>query len=270
MKSIFTVFIGVMLLFFSTAGEAAVVIHEPQTHPGNRHNAMRAAELLNNHIIGPGRLFSFNTAVGPRTTEKGFIPGHAIVEQQHVFAVGGGVCRTSTAVFQAALEAGLPILERHPHNLQVAYTPPGTDATIWWPTADLKFCNNTGHSLIIRTRADLEKVEVVISPAVEIHRQGRPVGSGWLEEGRTMVYLRALGEALGAVVEWKDGRAYINGFAVPEDIGCADCGVLTVPLRDLVEMMGFDVGWEAGRVAIDTHPAPAPRPEDSRHPGMEI
>lgn len=249
---------SILLLFVPATVECAVVTHEPQAHTGNRYNAMRAAQLLNNHVIAPGEVFSFNKTLGDRTTGKGFMPGYAILDQKYVVAVGGGVCRTSTAVFQAALEIGLPIVERHPHRPMVAYTLPGRDATVSYPAVDLKFRNNTPQPLIMRTDADLERIKIVISPAIQIYFQGQPVGAGWLEEGRTTVYLRALAEALAATVEWKEGHAHINGHAVPPDICDTSGGSLTVSLRALAEMMGLAVGWEAGHVTIQTLPMPIP------------
>lgn len=267
MKLTLIVITTILLLFIPAFGEAAVVVHEPGTHYGNRHNAMRAAELLNGCVIEPGQVFSYNRAVGPRTTQRGFITGLAVSGGKILYTVGGGVCRTSTAVYQAALEAGLPVIERYPHSFRVSYTAPGLDASVWWPSADLKFRNNSETPLLMRTRATLEKVEVVVVPMIQIHHQDRPVGFGWLEEGRTVVFLRHVAEALGGTVEWQQGTAHVNGRVVPESMCRVYHGTHVVPLRDLANLMGMDVKWQSGRVVVEeipSHRAPQPLGQEIR------
>jgi vancomycin resistance protein YoaR len=69
--------------------------------------------------------------------------------------VGGGVCQVSTTVFRAALNAGLPIVERYNHGYVVSwYGDPGMDATIYTPSVDLKFRNDTGAYLLVQPAVD--------------------------------------------------------------------------------------------------------------------
>ena len=65
--------------------------------------------------------------------------------------LGGGVCQVSTTVFNAAYEAGLPITARTNHALYISHYPLGRDATVNYPDTDLKFVNDTGHWLQVRT-----------------------------------------------------------------------------------------------------------------------
>jgi hypothetical protein len=65
--------------------------------------------------------------------------------------LGGGVCQVSTTVFNAAYEAGLPITDRTNHALYISHYPLGRDATVDYPGVDLKFVNDTGHWLLLRT-----------------------------------------------------------------------------------------------------------------------
>ena len=65
--------------------------------------------------------------------------------------LGGGVCQVSTTVFNAAYEAGLPITARTNHALYISHYPLGRDATVNYPDVDLKFVNDTGHWLLLRT-----------------------------------------------------------------------------------------------------------------------
>ncbi|HEY2541459.1 MAG TPA: VanW family protein, partial [Gaiellaceae bacterium] len=65
--------------------------------------------------------------------------------------LGGGVCQVSTTVFNAAFEAGLKITERTNHALYISHYPQGRDATVNYPNVDLRFVNDTGHWLLLRT-----------------------------------------------------------------------------------------------------------------------
>ena len=65
--------------------------------------------------------------------------------------LGGGVCQVSTTVFNAAYEAGLDITERTNHALYISHYPQGRDATVNYPDLDLKFVNDTGRWLLLRT-----------------------------------------------------------------------------------------------------------------------
>jgi vancomycin resistance protein YoaR len=76
---------------------------------------------------------------------------------------GGGVCQVSTTFFRALLSAGLPIVERHAHAYRVGYYeengyPPGIDATVFVPSVDLKFLNDTGHYILVQSKIDLDNL----------------------------------------------------------------------------------------------------------------
>ncbi len=69
--------------------------------------------------------------------------------------VGGGVCQISTTVFRAAYEGGFPIVERYNHGYVVGwYGDPGMDATIFTPSVDFKFRNDTDAYLLIEPVVD--------------------------------------------------------------------------------------------------------------------
>jgi vancomycin resistance protein YoaR len=74
-----------------------------------------------------------------------------IVNGELTTGLGGGVCQVSTTVFNAAFEAGLKITERVNHALYISHYPQGRDATVDYPNVDLKFVNDTGNWLLLRT-----------------------------------------------------------------------------------------------------------------------
>jgi vancomycin resistance protein YoaR len=116
-----------------------------------RHNVQLVAHLVDKHLIRPGEEFSFNRTTGERTAAKGFLEAPVIINGELQTGLGGGICQVSTTVFNAAFEAGLSITERTNHALYISHYPLGRDATVDYPNVDLKFRNDTGHWLLLRT-----------------------------------------------------------------------------------------------------------------------
>jgi vancomycin resistance protein YoaR len=119
--------------------------------PNRIHNVQLVAHLVDNKLIAPGATFSFNGTTGERSAEKGFLEAPVIVNGELQTGLGGGVCQVSTTVFNAAYEAGLRITARTNHSLYISHYPLGRDATVNSPDTDLKFVNDTGHWLLLRT-----------------------------------------------------------------------------------------------------------------------
>ena len=95
-----------------------------------------------------GKTFSFNQMLGPISTKAGFVTGLVIAGERTASGIGGGICQVSTTMFRALYGAGLPIVERRNHSYQVYYyDPQGLDATIYQPSQDLRFANDTGGAL---------------------------------------------------------------------------------------------------------------------------
>jgi vancomycin resistance protein YoaR len=127
---------------------------------GRVHNIVLAASRINGHLVPPETVFSFNDTLGDVSASTGFAPAYIIKDGRTVLGDGGGVCQVSTTLFRAALKSGLPIVERHPHSYRVGYyeqdSPVGIDATVFAPSYDLKFKNDTGNYLLIQAKADAQ------------------------------------------------------------------------------------------------------------------
>ncbi|MCR4399884.1 MAG: VanW family protein [Syntrophomonadaceae bacterium] len=140
-------------------------------------NVETAAAALDGATLAPGQEFSFNHTVGPRVASAGYLPANVIQNNEFVLGVGGGVCQVSSTLYNAVLLAGLEIVERHNHSVLVSYVPSGRDATVNYGRQDLRFRNNTGGPLYVRTvTADRTLTVEVYGPAtalrrVEIERQ---------------------------------------------------------------------------------------------------
>ncbi|MPM40300.1 hypothetical protein SDC9_86940 [bioreactor metagenome] len=119
--------------------------------PDRMNNIKITAKLINNSIIEPGGEFSFNKVTGEPTIERGFKEATIFTDDgRHEEGIGGGMCQVSSTLYNAALNMGLVITERHPHSQPVDYVPTNRDATTY-TDKDLRFINNTRQTLIIRS-----------------------------------------------------------------------------------------------------------------------
>lgn len=119
--------------------------------PGRIHNITLAAGRLNGVLIPPGQLFSFNESVGEVSARTGYDAAYIISEGRTVLGTGGGLCQVSSTLFRAVLNAGLPIIKRTAHAYRVHYYEPpvGFDATVYAPSVDLQFRNDTPAYILV-------------------------------------------------------------------------------------------------------------------------
>ena len=122
------------------------------------YNLTLAASRLNGILLAPGETFSFNSSVGDVSFDTGYKEAYIIKDGKTVLGDGGGVCQVSTTLFRAVLDAGLPVVERRAHAYRVGYyeqdSAVGFDATVYSPTTDFKFKNDTPGHLLIQTYAN--------------------------------------------------------------------------------------------------------------------
>ena len=124
---------------------------------GRIQNIRTATAQFEGVVIPPGGTFSFNQYLGQVVEANGYDDAYIIFEDRTVLGPGGGVCQVSSTVFRAAFFGCLPIVERWAHAYRVGYYEPpvGLDATIFEPTVDLKFTNDSGAYLLIQPKIDL-------------------------------------------------------------------------------------------------------------------
>ena len=133
------------------------------TSSANRNTNIRlSAETITNQTVLPGETFSFNQATGQRTEAKGYKPAAAIAGGETFDEIGGGVCQTSSTLFNAVARANLTIVERDPHAWPSNYVPKGEDATVNWPNLDFRFRNDTQWPIFIVANYANRKVTVEI------------------------------------------------------------------------------------------------------------
>lgn len=121
-----------------------------------------AAAGINNTVIWPGEIFSFNQITGPRNAANGYLPAPIIISGESEMGYGGGVCQVSSTLYNAVLSANLPVIERHGHSKAVHYVPAGRDATVDYGYLDFKFLNSLSGPLIVKASVSNAKVCVEI------------------------------------------------------------------------------------------------------------
>jgi vancomycin resistance protein YoaR len=133
--------------------------------PGRVHNVVLAASRINGILVKPGEIFSFNESLGDVSAFTGYQQAYIISEGKTILGDGGGVCQVSSTLFRALLNAGLPITERSAHAYRVGYyeqsSPPGFDATVYGPSPDLKFKNDTSNYILIVANSDPKHYSLV-------------------------------------------------------------------------------------------------------------
>ncbi len=121
--------------------------------PANRrHNISLGTKKVHGTLIAPGETFSLLTVLGAVNGANGWLPELVIKGNKTTPEYGGGLCQVGTTIFRTTLQAGLPVVERRNHSYRVRYyEPAGTDATIYEPSPDYRFRNDTGHHILVTT-----------------------------------------------------------------------------------------------------------------------
>lgn len=126
------------------------------------NNVERAAANINMLILYPGQEISMNDAFLPRTAANGYREAGAYLNGKVIQAMGGGICQVSSTVYNAAMNSGLTVTERHPHSMPVHYLPLGQDAAISAGSKDLKIRNDFDFPVLFETYTENKKLTVNI------------------------------------------------------------------------------------------------------------
>lgn len=142
-----------------------------------KHNVRHALEAFNGMEILPDQEVSFNETTGSRTSENGYKKANIILNGVYVEGTGGGVCQSSTTLYNALLLADVEILEVNKHTLPSSYVWLAFDAMVSEGYSDLRFKNTTDKSMYIKTYSDNDNVyvEVYGKPFAEGERLERRV-----------------------------------------------------------------------------------------------
>lgn len=126
---------------------------------GRAYNVTSTAQVLNDWELAPDEIFDYSRIIQTAREHYGFREAPVIVNGKVVPGIGGGICQVSSTLYNAALLAGLEIVERRNHSTPINYVPMGRDATFAEGYLNFRFRNTTGHHVVIRT----EVVERVLT-----------------------------------------------------------------------------------------------------------
>ncbi len=137
------------------AGITTLVVDFKSPFPTNdktrTNNLVVAARTINGTYVPPGGTFSLNGILGERTEDKGYADGTVIINGRLTRGTGGGVSQVSTVIYNLAYFAGADILEFTPHAFFIPRYPEGREATVYWPSIDNKWKNDTSFGMLLQT-----------------------------------------------------------------------------------------------------------------------
>ncbi|MFI6035839.1 VanW family protein [Streptomyces sp. NPDC051315] len=197
--------------------------------PYRTKNIGRAVQLINGSVVSPDETWSFNRTVGERTEANGFVEGIMILDDQFTKAPGGGVSAVATTVFNAMFFAGVKPVEYGAHSFYIERYPEGREATVAWGSLDLRFTNDSGHTLAIQAESTDTSVTVTF------------LGTGKYDEIRSV----------------KGPRSQVKQPA--REVSDAEECVPQTPLEGFdvtVERVFYDAGREVKREPFRTHYTP--------------
>ncbi len=191
------------------------------------HNIHLAADVLNNTVVEPNQVFSLNQKLRPRTPEKGYVKAPILVEDGFGEDYGGGISQLTTTLYNAVFFGGYVDLDHSPHHFYISRYPMGREATINYPSVDLKFRNDTKHGVLIRTSYSATSITVTFYG----DNDGRTVR----EENREVLHTEPITDQLVKCPVKK-----------PEDDPNNDCAHLAASQRKTVQTgeTGYDVQFD--------------------------
>lgn len=140
------------------------------TDAGRNKNIELSAKAIHNVIVGSGDYFSFNTVVGPRDEASGYQPAPEIINKKVVMGIGGGICQTSSTLFNAVDQIPIKFVERHHHSLDIGYVPKGRDATVAYGSLDFRFQNTSDVPFLIQTIYGKDSLTIEVRTAMKYEK----------------------------------------------------------------------------------------------------
>lgn len=181
---------------------------------GKEANVALAAAKLDRLVIQPNQTFSHHHTVGRTTRRRGFRKGLELQNGDSTGSWGGGLCQVSNSFYWVAVRAGMRIVERHRHGLDLfrdheRTVPFGCGATVVYNYADFRFENPLPQSVLMRAHVEdgqfVSQLWTTQDPGFRFeveevdHRFFRQNGS-WMRENRLRRRVRrASGELLSDV-----------------------------------------------------------------------
>jgi vancomycin resistance protein VanW len=181
----------------------------PPYQQGKEHNVRLAAARLDGILIAPAQVFSYHHVVGRPSRWRGFATGLELHDGRLRSGRGGGLCAVSNLLYLVALRAGMKIIERHRHTLDLfpdhgRTVPFGCGATVFYNLADLRFENALPTPVLLRLEVRDGSLHGSLAAErdpgyrIELYEVGHRFfreGGAWIRENRIR---RRIRDAAGA------------------------------------------------------------------------
>jgi vancomycin resistance protein VanW len=139
------------------------------------YNLTRAASIINKYDLMPGEVFSFWRII--KNPNKGFKKSRTIQNGKLVEDTAGGICQVSGIIYHVSILAGLQIVERHNHSIDIytdetRFTPLGLDATVVYGYKDLRIKNTLSFPIRfeIEVKNNIIKIKLLSTEKIEARR----------------------------------------------------------------------------------------------------
>ena len=120
-------------------------IKPSETFENKKFNLALSAKRINEYCLMPNEIFSFWKIIG--NPNPGFKKGRSLENGVIKEEIGGGICQVSGILHHVSILAGLQIVERYNHSVDIyteetRFAPLGSDATVVYGHKDLRLKNN--------------------------------------------------------------------------------------------------------------------------------
>lgn len=121
-----------------------------QISKNREQNLITSIGNVNGHVFAPGEVVSALSMYGPVTAANGYAVAGTYSATGHTDELGGGICQSTTTIYNAALMAELEIVYRRNHSHIVNYVDPSLDAMVYAASgSDFKFKNSSSDYIIM-------------------------------------------------------------------------------------------------------------------------
>ncbi|MBK9072170.1 MAG: VanW family protein [Myxococcales bacterium] len=120
--------------------------YDPALQRAKEANVRETVRRLGGALLAPGDVFSYHWYVGRPTWLGGYRYGLQLRNEAPSKGIGGGSCQVTNLLYYLAVIAGLEIVERHRHGVDLfpddhRTVPFGCGATVYYNYADLRLRN---------------------------------------------------------------------------------------------------------------------------------
>ena len=131
----------------------------------DREQNLRQSTInMDGRMFFPGEEISALNLYGDISYEGGYREAGTFSNGGHVKEVGGGICQTTTTLYNAVLAAELEVLFRKNHSMLVLYVDPSRDAMVYATgNSDFKFKNTSSDRIIIDAHIDEDAHTITVN-----------------------------------------------------------------------------------------------------------